>query len=70
VELMPGSHESERSFRQRAMQHGSIGNHDPCLMLSVYGVVMGWVVVVPVQVDSDAVEGAQAWHGADATTSL
>jgi hypothetical protein len=36
------------------MEHSSIGNHDPCLMLAVYGVLMGWVVVVPVPKDSDA----------------
>jgi hypothetical protein len=54
VEPMPGSHESKPSFRERAMEHSSIGNHDPCLMLAVYGVLMGWVVVVPVPKHSDA----------------
>jgi len=56
METVPRAYEAQRPFGERAVEHGRVGEDDPCLVLPVGGVVVRRIVIVPVDVDGDPVE--------------
>jgi hypothetical protein len=48
---VPRAHKAQRPFGERTLEDGRVGDHDPSLLLAVDGVVVGKVVIVPVDVE-------------------
>jgi hypothetical protein len=64
VQGRPLGHELERSAWQSAHQHRLAVNRDHCVVLGVLRMEVGRLVVLEVHRDHDAVEEADAGHGA------